>query len=296
MGRAHLTSQHLDEFPANDGEPTPRSSRAARAVFDQCLRPLLLEERRLPARDAAFLGRPDLDTTVEQLWRSELGWTCRWLADRVASANPGAAAPHVLDVACGAGTFATLFAKLGATVTALEVWPEMLALARGRQARSADAAAASAVSLRRASLSHEFRESCDLIWMYQCLSRIDPLEYFFKMARERLRPAGVLVIGVANGGFQQQASHANSELSPYHEVFIDSNGMRRGHALRQVITRHDLERLLNRNGFHVVRHALVEGLHGLADPVVRHGVGPTLRMLGLDRNAPGHQSVVAVPR
>lgn len=135
---------------------------------------------------------------IRGLWRGETGWAVRWIADRQKQ-NHGVT-PRVLDAGCGYGTFALLFARLGADVTAVDIRPDRLDVARWRSACMRSIAHACPVSFQRMDVAHAIDGTFDLVWVYNAISHIDPAESFLEQVREHLRPGGVLVIGDANGG------------------------------------------------------------------------------------------------
>jgi len=96
------------------------------------------------------------------------GWACRWIAAH--------AHARVLDAGSGYGTFAMLFAAMGAEVTAVDVRPDRsVADRRWRSTRGRAAAAPRApcaTDSRRLGV-----DAGDLVWVYNALSHIDPVEH-----------------------------------------------------------------------------------------------------------------------
>ena len=62
------------------------------------------------------------------MWRSEAGWTARWIAERRAQGR----AVRVLDAGSGFGTYSMLYAAVGAEVTGVDLRPDRLSAAERR--------------------------------------------------------------------------------------------------------------------------------------------------------------------
>ncbi|TMQ70454.1 MAG: class I SAM-dependent methyltransferase, partial [Candidatus Eisenbacteria bacterium] len=193
---------------ATISKSTSPSASEVRARFDRFQRWTI--EVEYPAR-ASFLSGPVLDAfsdyyrklpapgdegTIRHLlrgrWRGDAGWVSRWLGRR--------SDPAVLDAGSGFGTFAMLYAAVGADVTAVDLRPDRLEGAERRlEFYRRSTGEALCVRNRRADLTREWDRAYDLVWVYNALSHIDPLDPFLAATREHLKPGGVLVVGDING-------------------------------------------------------------------------------------------------
>src|SRR5262249_17858679 len=115
--------------------------------------------RKLPSRGDESRIRHLLQGT----WRGDSGWVARWLGRRPE--------PRVLDAGSGFGTFAMLYAAIGADVTAVDLRPDRL---EGAERRLEFYRQTTGQSLRvrnqRADLTREWDRRYDLVWVYNALS------------------------------------------------------------------------------------------------------------------------------
>ncbi len=199
-------------------------------------------------------------------WRSEAGWTARWIAAR-AAARPGPV--KVMDAGSGFGSFAMLYASVGAEVIAADLRPDRLHVAEQRLAfHAASTGRRLAVRQLRADLTKPWADEVDLVWVYNALSHIDPLEGFLAEVRTRLRPGGVLVIGDINGAHPAHLARLADLRTEVHQEYVAPDGTRHAYAVERTFPPRELREIMEANGFAVVHHELYWGGMGvLPDPL-----------------------------
>jgi SAM-dependent methyltransferase len=229
------------------------------------------------------------------MWRGDAGWTARWLAERAAGAadSPGArptryafgarppryafgARPRVLDAGSGFGTFAMLFASVGADVMGVDLRPDRLDAARRRlEFHRRATGVALPVEYRRGDLTREWPGTFDLVWVYNALSHIDPLDPFLTGVREHLRPGGVLVVGDINGALSEHLTRLAGLRDEVHQQYTAPDGTRHDYAVERPFPPRELREVAERNGLRVLRHDLYwRGMAVVPDVVHRFLVEP----------------------
>jgi len=255
-------------------------------------------ERFLPSGEREAFGdyyrrlpRPEDDAAIARMlrgaWRGDSGWTARWIAARER--------PRVLDAGSGFGTFAMLYAAVGAEVTAVDLRPDRLAAADRRLAFHRESTGvALPVRNLRADLTRPWEEPVDLVWVFNAISHIDPLEPFLAQVRDHLRPDGVLVVGDINGGnpqHQQRLAHVRSEV---HQEYVAPDGQRHAYAVERTFTARELRTAMERSGLTVVYHEMYWGGLGVLPDLVYEGlVRPLQRQWRLGGRGARRQLVVA---
>src|SRR5262249_7086016 len=153
-------------------------------------------------------------------WRSEAGFTLRWLAARER--------PRVLDAGSGFGTYAMVYALAGgADVVGADLRPDRLRVAEERAALYRDRVG-DGLSVRylRCDLTREWPDDFDLVWVYNALSHIHPLGDFLTQVRRHLRPGGVLVIGDINGPFLPHRRRLDRARDQAYSDYVAPHGHR----------------------------------------------------------------------
>ncbi|HYM80508.1 MAG TPA: class I SAM-dependent methyltransferase [Candidatus Limnocylindria bacterium] len=239
--------------------------------------------RKLPAPgDEAGIRR-----YLRGFWRSEAGWTARWIAGR--------AKPRVLDAGSGFGTYAMLYAMVGGDVTGVDLRPDRLDAAE-RRLRFCERTTGwpMPVEYRRGDLTREWPEDYDLVWVYNALSHIDPLDDFLAAVRRHLRPGGVLVVGDINGGHSAHQRRLAQLRSEVHQEYVAPDGVRHHYAVERTFTPGEVREVMTRNGLRVVRHELYwGGLGALPDPLYEGVLLPLQTRWWLGQRAARRQLVVA---
>lgn len=239
--------------------------------------------RTLPARgDEAAIRR-----FLVGSWRGDMGWTARWIAAR--------RRPRVLDAGSGFGTLAMLYAAVGGEVTAVDLRPDRLQAADRRLAFYRETTGESlAVRNQRADLTQPWAEQVDLVWVYNALSHIEPLDPFVQAVRDHLRPGGVLVIGDINGGnsaHQRRLQQLRTEVS---QEYVAPDGQRHTYAVERTFTPREMRDVMERNGLRVLHHELYWGGHAvLPEPLYATVLGPLQRAWRLGQGLARRQLVVA---
>jgi len=211
-------------------------------------------------------------------WRGDSGWTSRWLAERDH--------PVVLDAGSGFGTFAMLYAAVGAEVLAVDLRPDRLQAAEQRLAfYQRTTGETLAVRNVRADLTREWERKVDLVWVYNALSHIDPLDPFLQAVRDHLKPGGVLVVGDINGAHPGHLRRLATLRQEVHQEYVAPDGARHAYAVERTFSPHEMREVMTRNGLRVVHHELYwRGMAALPDPLY----AGLLRPLQLQWNL-GHQ-------
>lgn len=258
---------------------TPGASAFAappRARFDEFIRWTIGGERatlagRLPADEReAFLnyysGLPDprdeaaVRRYLRGLWHSDIGWVARWIAERASERPLGLEPVRVLDAGSGFGTYSMLYACMGAEVAGADLRDDRLLVSRRRLELFEERTRRGLrVRFERIDVTEEIESKYDLVWVYNAISHIDPVEPFLKGVARQLAPQGVLVIGDINGGNPQHTRRLDALRSEVHGTFTDADGGVHRYAHEQTFSPEDLERVLHQNGFVVAHHELLTG-------------------------------------
>lgn len=258
-----------------------RSVRGAREAFEEFVRWTIEVERPegatfLPADEReAFLGyyrnlpsprdEPGIRRYLRGFWRSEAGWTARWLAARER--------PRVMDAGSGFGTYAMLYAAVGAEVTGADLRPERLDAAERRLRFYRESTGRSLrVRYARADLTREWDAPVDLVWVYNALSHIDPLEAFLRAVRDHLNPGGVLVVGDINGAHPEHQRRLARLRSEVHQEYVAPDGQRHAYAVERTFTPRQMRAVVEENGLRVVHHEMFWGGLGVLPEPVYQGV------------------------
>ncbi|NOT33769.1 MAG: methyltransferase [Candidatus Eisenbacteria bacterium] len=276
---------------------------AARAKFERFLRWTIeveypAHQRFLPAGEREAFGdyykglpKPGDEEAIRRklrgTWRGDAGWTARWLARRDR--------PVVLDAGSGFGTFAMMYAAVGAEVLAVDLRPDRLAAADRRLAFYHETTGETlAVRNLRADLTREWERNVDLVWVYNALSHIDPLDPFIQKVREHLKPGGVLVVGDINGGnpiHLERLSHVRDQV---HQEYVAPDGQRHAYAVERTFTPSQMRAVMESNGLRVVHHELYwGGLATLPGPIYDWVMQPLQRQWRLGERRARRQLIVA---
>ena len=200
------------------------------------------------------------------MWRSEAGWVARWIARRCEETGRR---PRVLDAGSGFGTYAMLFAAAGADVVGADLRPDRIEAATSRlvfcrQSLGLDLP----VRCARSNLTAAWDADYDLVWVYNALSHIDPLERFLEELRRHLTPGGVLVVGDINGAHPGHLRRLAGLRDEVHQEYVAPDGQRSTYAVERTFPPGELRRELQSHGLRVVHHELYWGGSGvLAGPL-----------------------------
>jgi SAM-dependent methyltransferase len=290
---------------------SPTGADSARRRFERCVRWTIEKEygpvqERLPAGEReAFadyykkLPSPGNEAAIARylrgFWRSEAGWTARWIARRAAEIG---ARPRVLDAGSGFGTYSMLYASVGGDVVGADLRPDRLDAAGKRLAFHREVTGEPLpVKYVRADLTREWDGDYDLVWVYNALSHIDPLEGFLAQARKHLKPGGVLVVGDINGAHPEHVARLN-ELrgDAVHQEYVAPDGVRHAYAVERPFPPREIRGIFAGSGLRMVHHELYwGGLGALPEPVYRLFMEPLQRQWWLGHGIARRQLVVATP-
>ena len=226
---------------------------------------------RCPARG----DRRRSSATCAAFWRSDAGWTARWIAARPPRR------PRVLDAGSGFGTYSMLYAAVGAEVIGVDLRPDRLDAARAaarvlprvrpaRRCRCATSASTSPALGRATSIwsGCTTRSRTSSRSTTSCAS-----------VREHLRPGGVLVVGDINGAHPAhlrrlaEAAHRECTRSTWRRT---ASGTPTPSSARSRRAR--CATSWTRNGLRVVHHELYwGGLGALPEPVYERLLRPLQR-------------------
>ena len=264
--------------PAAGNSRTPVNEGPTRAALERFVRWFVGQERRTvlgwPAseqRDAFLAYYSNLPADgdeagiaryVRGMWNAETGWVMRWIAARRAE-QPFARSPRILDAGSGFGTFSMLFALAGAEVTGVDLRDDSLEVATRRlELYRTSTGRALPIRYESADLTRDLEDEYDLVWLYNAISHIDPVEPFLRAVAENLTPGGLLVIGDINGANPQHLRRLDRARKEIHQIYIASDGGSHTYAVERPFPPRELRSLLHAHGFRVVRHELFYG--GLA--------------------------------
>jgi 2-polyprenyl-3-methyl-5-hydroxy-6-metoxy-1,4-benzoquinol methylase len=227
------------------------------------------------------------------MWRSEAGWTARWIAARRATGRP----VRVLDAGSGFGTYSMLYAAVGAEVTGVDLRPDRLSAAERRLAfHRENTGRTLPVSYERADLTRRWPSSYDLVWVYNALSHIDPLDDFLRATRQHLESGGVLVVGDINGGHPAHLKRLEQVRSEVHQEYVAPDGERHAYAVERPFPPAELREIMVRQGMRVVHHELFwMGLGRLPGPIYDGVLSPLQRWMWFASRVGRRQLMVATP-
>jgi 2-polyprenyl-3-methyl-5-hydroxy-6-metoxy-1,4-benzoquinol methylase len=225
---------------------------------------------------------------VRGTWRGDSGWVCRWLGQRDD--------PAVLDAGSGFGTFAMLYASAGgAEVTAVDLRPDRL---EGAERRLEFYRKSTGETLRvrnlRADLTRDWDRRYDLVWVYNALSHIDPLDPFLAATRDHLQPGGVLVVGDINGAHPGHLARLAKLRREVHQEYVAPDGQRHAYAVERTFSPEEMREVMTRNGLRVVHHELYwRGMAALPEPLYASLLKPLQTQWALGRQVARRQLIVA---
>ena len=228
-------------------------------------------------------------------WRSEAGWTSRWITARARAIG---ARPRVMDAGSGFGTYSMLYAAAGADVVGADLRPDRLAAAEKRLAFHTElTGVALPVRYVRADLTQEWDADYDLVWVYNALSHIDPLEGFLGQVRKHLKPGGVLVVGDINGAHPEHLERLQQlRGDEVHQEYVAPDGQRYSYAVERPFPPTEIRQIFAANGLRMVHHELYwGGLGALPEPVYEGLLRPLQRTWQLGHGFARRQLVVATP-
>ena len=204
------------------------------------------------------------------MWRSEAGWVAQWLGRRRAAAGRR---PRVLDAGSGFGTYAMLFAAAGAEVVGADLRPDRLAAAASRVEHCRRSLGVDlAVRCDRADLTRDWGADYDLVWVYNALSHIDPLEDFLEQVCRHLAPGGVLVVGDINGAHPGHVARLAELRDEVHQEYVAPDGQRAHYAVERTFPPGELRGELAAHGLRVVHHELYWGGRGALPGALYEGL------------------------
>jgi len=237
------------------------------------------------AGDAAALAR-----YLRALWRLDTGWVSRWIAEQPR-------APRILDAGSGFGTFAMIYAAVGAEVVGADLRPDRLDAAQRRLEYYRETTGrALPIRYERADVTQPGAERYDMVWVYNALSHIEPVEPFLAQVRAQLKPGGLLVIGDINGGHPKHAAHLATVRTEVLQEYVAPDGTRHAYAMERVFTPASLHALMRANGFTVRRHELFFGGFGSLPAIALALLAPLQHYAGWNGRFALRQMMVAESR
>ncbi len=281
----------------------------ARAAFEHFVRWTIEQEygpvqARLPDGEReAFadyykkLPRPGDEAAIRRylrgFWRSEAGWTARWIVDRARAVGRR---PRVMDAGTGFGTYSMLYAAVGGDVVGADLRPDRLDAAEKRLAFHREQTGETLpVRYDRADLTREWDGDYDLVWVYNALSHIDPLEAFLAQVRKHLVQGGVLVIGDINGAHPEHLARLQAlRGDAVHQEYVAPDGQRHAYAVERPFPPAEIRQIFAANGLRMVHHELYwGGLGALPEPAYQLFMVPLQCQWRLGHGTARRQLVVA---
>jgi SAM-dependent methyltransferase len=232
---------------------------------------------------------------LQGFWRSEAGWTARWIVERARAVGRR---PRVMDAGSGFGTYSMLYAAVGGDVVGADLRPDRLDAAGKRlDFHREQTGQALPVRYARADLTREWDGDYDLVWVYNALSHIDPLEAFLAQTRKHLVPGGVLVIGDINGSHPEHLARLKQlRGDAVHQEYVAPDGERHHYAVERPFPPTEIRQIFERNGLRMVHHELYwGGLGALPEPLFQALMVPLQRQWRLGHGVARRQLVVASP-
>jgi 2-polyprenyl-3-methyl-5-hydroxy-6-metoxy-1,4-benzoquinol methylase len=243
------------------------------------------------------LPAPGDEATIRRylrgFWRSEAGWTAGWLSER---ARATGRRPRVMDAGSGFGTYSMLYAAVGADVVGADLRPDRLAAAERRLAFHTEKTGQKLpVQFVRADLTREWDGDYDLVWVYNALSHIDPLEAFLAQTRKHLKPGGVLVVGDINGAHPEHVARLQQlRGDAVHQEYVAPDGERHTYAVERTFPPAEIRQIFESNGLKMVAHEIYwGGLGRLPDPVYQLVLVPLQQQWWFGHGFARRQLVVA---
>lgn len=226
-------------------------------------------------------------------WRTEAGWTSQWIAER---ARQIGRRPRLLDAGSGFGTYSMLYAEVGADVVGADLRPDRLDAAQKRLEYHARVTGRTLpVRYDRADLTREWDGDYDVVWVYNALSHIDPLEAFLAQTRKHLTKGGVLVIGDINGAHPEHVARLHDlRGDEVHQEYVAPDGQRHQYAVERTFPPTEIRQIFESNGLRMVNHELYwGGLRQLPEPLYRGLMVPLQKQWQLGHGIARRQLVVA---
>lgn len=284
-----------------------------RTVFDEFMRWTIggereaLAPRLAPADREAFLGYysklpdPRNEAAVRRflrgLWNADTGWVARRIASLAHSRTAGGEPVRLLDAGSGFGTFSMLYASMGAHVVAADLRDDRLRVARERLALYAEHTGRRLeVDNVLSDVTQEMGPDFDVVWVYNAISHIDPVEPFLQGVARRLAPEGVLVIGDINGANPQHTQRLDALRDEVHGSYTDDAGVVHRYAHERTFTPNEFRDILGACGLDVVHHELLYGGEGRLPAPLLGCVRAAVRMSGSGQRLARRQFVVARAR
>lgn len=283
--------------------------REARTAFDRFVRWTIeveygsVQDHLPPGEREAFadyyknLPAPGDEAAIRRylrgFWRGDAGWTSRWIVERSRAIGR---APRVLDAGSGFGTYSMLYASVGGAVLGADVRPDRLAAAEKRLEFHRERTGEDlAVRYARADLTRGWDSRYDLVWVYNALSHIDPLEGFLEQVRQHLEPGGVLVIGDINGAHPEHLARLrNLRGDEVHQVYTAPDGQQHTYAVERPFPPAELRRIMAGSGLRMVHHELYwGGLGALPESVYQLTMAPLQRQWWIGHGIARRQLAVA---
>lgn len=165
--------------------------------------------------------------------------------------------PSVLDAGCGVGSESLLFSLLGSNVIGVDLNKERLMVAKARTRYYEDKFGMNlpVKFILKNVLKFYEPEQFDLIWAMESISHIHPIEGFLKVARENLKPEGIVIISDTNNfnpyaRFKAWEDHRKGGL--YTTVEDPESSELVPYAQERILSILDIKNLLEKNGFKVL--------------------------------------------
>jgi len=184
---------------------------------------------------------------------------------------------------------------VGAHVTAVDLRPDRLEGAERRlEFYRKSTGQTLSVRNQRADLTREWDQEYDLVWVYNALSHIDPLDPFLAATRDHLKPGGVLVVGDINGAHPGHLARLAKLRDEVHQEYVAPDGQRHTYAVERTFPPEEMREVMTRNGLRVVHHELYwRGMAALPDALYAGLLRPLQTRWTLGRRIARRQLIVA---
>ena len=169
----------------------------------------------------------------------------------IAALIPSLGQPRILEVGAGCGTESLWFALSGATVTALDVRADRLAVARSRRdLLRAALTVPLPVEFRLESLLDHEAAPYDIVWLEHTFHHLEPRLRVAEAIARLVRPGGYVVaseVNPLNPALQLQMFLERGARTI--DTYIDESGRPHLYGVERLVSAHAMRRLFEQHGF-----------------------------------------------
>jgi SAM-dependent methyltransferase len=132
-----------------------------------------------------------------------------------------------------------------------------------------------------------------VVWVYNAISHIDPIEPFLRAVADHLKPGGLLVIGDINGANPDHLRRLAEKRDEVHQTYLAADGTAHRYAVERPFAPRELRGALEAQGMRIVRHdVFLGGVSRLPAPAIA-ALEPFQRCWWMHRRLARRQCVIA---